>query len=104
MWTGYTSPASENITYDKGTGEVDWNIGDMKYGIGENSPSRTVSFQVAITPSITQVGTELNLLNEATISGTDAYSGARIGEVKSPVTTSITSDPEYVDGIGNVVR
>ena len=103
-WTGYTSPDSETITYDKGTGEVDWNIGEMKYGIGVNSPARTVSFQVAITPSITQVGQELNLLNEATISGTDVYSGARIGEVKSPVTTTITSDPEYVDGIGKVIR
>jgi len=103
-WTGYTSPDSETITYDKGTGEVDWNLGDMRYGVGNNLPARTVSFQVAITPSITQVGQELNLLNEATISGTDVYSGERIGEVKSPVTTTITSDPEYVDGVGIVVR
>ncbi|MFH1455136.1 MAG: hypothetical protein ABIF22_02345 [bacterium] len=103
-WTSYTSPDSEKITYDKGTGEVVWNIGDMKFGIGTNSPARSVSFQVAITPSITQLGSEINLLNEATISGTDAYSQARIGEVKSPVTTNITSDPEYVDDIGKVVK
>jgi len=103
-WTGYTSPDLEKITYDKGTGEVVWDIGDMKYGIGVSSPAKTVSFQVAITPSITQLGTEINLLNEATISGTDAYSGARIGEVKNPVTTNITSDPEYVDDIGKVIR
>jgi len=103
-WTGYTNPDSENITYDKGTGEVVWNIGEMKSGIGTNYPAKTVSFQVAITPSITQLGSEINLLNEATISGIDAYSLARIGEVKSPVTTNITSDPEYVDDIGKVVK
>ncbi len=103
-WTGYTSPDSEKITYDSGTGEIVWNIGDIKSGVGTNYPARTVSFQVSITPSITQLGTETNLLNEATISGTDAYSGARIGEVKSPVTTSITSDPEYTDNIGKVVK
>ena len=103
-WTGYTSPASENITYDKGTGEITWNIGDMRSGLGVSSPAKEVSFQVAITPSITQVGTEMNLLNEATISGTDSYSGARIGEVKNPVTTNITSDPTYVDDIGKVAR
>jgi len=103
-WTGYTSPASENITYDKGTGEVDRNIGNMRYGIGDNVPPKSVSFQVSVTPSITQVGQEINLLNEATISGTDVYSGARIGEVKSPVTTTITSDPEYVDGAGIVIK
>ncbi len=104
VWTGYTSPDLEKITYDKGTGEVVWNIGDMRSGIGTNYPARDVSFQVAITPSITQADSEINLLNEATISGTDAYSGARIGEVKSPVTTNITSDPEYVDDIGKVVK
>ena len=103
-WTGYTSPDSENVTYNSGTGEVDWNIGNMKSSIGINYPAKTASFQVSVTPSITQLGTELNLLNEATISGTDAYSGARIGEVKSPVTTNITSDPAYVDDIGKVVQ
>lgn len=103
-WTGYTSPDSENITYDKGTGEVVWNIGDMKSGVGASYPAKTVSFQVAITPSITQVNSEINLLNEATISGTDDYSQARLGEVKSPITTNITSDPAYVDNIGKVVR
>ena len=103
-WTGYTSPDSETITYDKGTGEVYWNIGDMRYGVGTNSLARSVSFQVAVTPSIVQVGQDLNILNEATISGTDVYSGERIGEVKSPVTTTITSDPEYVDGAGIVVK
>ena len=103
-WTSYTSPDSEKITYDKGTGEVVWDIGDMKSGIGTNYPARDVSFQVAITPSINQLGSEINLLNEATISGTDVYSGARIGEVKNPVTTNITSDPEYVDDIGRVVK
>lgn len=103
-WTGYTSPDSEKITHDKGTGEVVWNIGDMKSGIGTNYPAKEVSFQVAITPSITQAGTEINLLNQATISGNDAFSGARLGEVKGSITTNITSDPEYVDDIGVVVK
>jgi len=103
-WTGYTSPDSENIIYNKGTGGVDWNIGDMKSGVGTNYPARGVSFQVSVVPSITQVGSEINLLNEATISGMDSYSGARLGEVKSPVTTNITSDPEYMDDIGKVIQ
>ena len=103
-WAGYTNPDSETVTYDKGTGEVVWNVGDMKSGVGSNYPARSVSFQVAITPSITQLGSEINLLNEATISGTDAFSGTRVGEVKSPITTNITSDPEYVDDIGKVVK
>ncbi len=103
-WTGFTSPGSENITYDKSTGEVVWNVGDMRSGIGTNSQARDVSFQVSVTPSISQVGFELQLVGSATISGIDAFTGVRIGEVKGAVTTNITSDPEYVNDIGKVVQ
>ncbi len=101
-WTGYISPETENITYDKSTGEVVWNVGEMKAGTGTNYPAKEASLQVAITPSITQLGTELNLLNESTISGIDSYSLARLGEVKGPVTTNITSDPDYINEVGKV--
>lgn len=103
-WTGFTSPESERISYNKGTGEVVWDIGDMKAGIGTNSPAKDVSFQVAITPSITQVDSEVDLLSSATISGIDNYSLERIGEVKSLLTTNITSDPAYTDDVGKVTR
>jgi hypothetical protein len=103
-WTGYTSPETENITYNQNTGEVVWDIGDLRSETGTSYRPRDVSFQVAITPSVTQIGYELNLLNEATISGIDAYSGARIGEVRAPVTTNIVSDPAYINDIGRVVR
>jgi hypothetical protein len=98
-WEGYTSPGTESITYDQGSGNIVWNIGDIKPGA-----TRSASFQVSVIPSITQIGTELDLLGEATISGTDAYSGARIGESRDRVTTNITSDPAYVEGIGTVVK
>lgn len=103
-WTGYVNPDTETVTYDKNTGEVVWDIGSMRAGIGTSYPSRSVSFQVAITPSITQLGSEINLLNESTISGIDTYSNERVGEVKGAVTTNITSDPEYIDGIGKVIK
>jgi hypothetical protein len=75
----------------------------MQSGVGLNSSPRQVSFQVAVTPSITQVGQELNLLNESTIRGTDVFTGAVVGENKDIITTNITSDPAYVDDIGKVV-
>lgn len=103
-WTGYTSPSTEKINYDANSGQVVWDIGDMQPGLGTNSPSREVSFQVSITPSLSQVGQELNLINEATISGVDAFSGQRVGEVKPPTTTNIVSDPTYAQDIGKVIR
>ncbi len=103
-WTGYTSPDSENITYDNNSGQVVWNIGNMRAGTGSAYPAREVSFQVATTPSISEIGQSVPLLNSSVISGTDAFSGVRIGETKSPVTTNITSDPQYNEGMGNVVQ
>ncbi len=103
-WKGFTSPDTEKISYDNGRGEVVWDVGNMRSGTGSTYPARDVSFQVGITPSITQVGAVLNLLNESTVSGIDDFSGDRIGEIKVPVTTNITSDPAYIEDIGKVVQ
>ena len=103
-WTSYTSPDIEKISFNQETGEIVWNIGDMKMSIGDKNPARSVSFQVSVIPSTSQLGEELNLLNEATISGVDSYSGARIGEVRPVVTTKITSDPVYTENIGRVIE
>jgi hypothetical protein len=103
-WTDFTSPSAENISYDGNSGQVVWNIGSMKSGIGDSYPAKEASFQVSITPSVTQVGSEVNLLNESTISAIDSFSGARIGEVKPGVSTKVTSDPEYMEDIGKVVQ
>ncbi len=103
-WTGYTSPSSEKISYDPGTGQVVWDIGNMKPGIGDIYPAREASFQVSVTPSISQLGSEINLLNESTINAIDSFSGARIGVVRPAVSTKVISDPEYSEDIGKVVQ
>jgi len=103
-WTGFTSPATEHINYDQGSGQISWNIGNMQANTGINYPPREVSFQVAITPSITQVGGNIILLNESAISGTDAYSGDSLNTTEPAVTTDITSDPAYQGDIGKVVQ
>ena len=103
-WTGYTSPFTEKINYDANSGQVVWDVGNMQPGLGTDSQAREVSFQVSITPSLSQVGNELNLINETTISGIDVFSGQRVGEVKPPTTTNIVSDPTYTRDIGIVIR
>lgn len=103
-WTSFTSPDSEKISYDQSRGEILWDIGEIKSGVGTTLPSREVSFQVAVIPSVSQIGSNINLVNEATISGLDAFTGVRVGEIKTPVTTNITSDPEYVENVGKVVQ
>jgi len=103
-WTGFTSPDSEKISYDQSRGEILWDIGEIKSGVGTTLPSREVSFQVAVIPSVNQIGSNINLVNEATISGNDTFTISRVGETKPAVTTNITSDPEYVENVGKVVQ
>ena len=103
-WTSYTSPSTEKISFNQNTSEILWNIGDMKADTGDKYQARSVSFQVAIIPSMNELKSELKLLNEATISGLDSFSGAKVGEIRPAVTTKITSDPEYVENSGKVIE
>lgn len=103
-WYGYTSPDTEKIYFDQNTREVVWNIGDMKMNTGDKNPARSVSFQVSAIPSVSQLDKVFDLLGEATIKGTDYFSGATIGEVRPIITTDIVSDPLYVKSIGIVTQ
>ena len=103
-WTNSVDPIIEKISFNQDTGEVIWDIGDMKANTGDKYPARSVSFQVSAIPSISQIGDVLNLLGEATISGIDYYTGAKVGEIRPTITTELTSDPEYIKGIGFVVE
>ncbi|MBU6370719.1 MAG: hypothetical protein KGH93_01255 [Patescibacteria group bacterium] len=102
VWTGFTSPASESLSYDQSSGAVIWNIGNLSPNTGVKIQPRSVSFQVAVTPSLSQVGSAITLLGPVTLSGTDAFSGATLSDTEPAVTTEITSDPAYVQGIGTV--
>lgn len=104
VWTGFTNPSTENINYNQATGVITWNIGNILANTGVNSEPREAAFQVSITPSITQVGSNVTLLTGTAISGTDAYSGENLNETEPDVTTDITSDPAYQADIGKVVQ
>ena len=103
-WTGFTSPSSEQVAYNQTSGQITWNIGTIQANAGVSLRPRSVSFQVAITPSITQVGSIVTLLNQSTITGTDAYSGESLTATEPPVTTDVTSDPAYQTNVGIVTQ
>ncbi len=103
-WAGFTSPTTENVSYNDATRQVLWTIGAMQSGTGTTYPPKEVSFQVSVTPSITQLGFDVPLVNAATITGTDSYSGETLSENRPAVTTDVVNDPQYVPGIGKVGR
>jgi hypothetical protein len=103
VWKGQTAPASEHIAYDPDSRVVTWSVGDVSAGAGFTFSPRTVSFQVGVTPSLTQVGQSIDLLPSSTASATDTYVQSTISANAGDVTTQY-SDPGFIPGDDRVVN
>lgn len=82
-WVGAISPANESVAYNPVGGIVTWNIGDLS----ENE-SKTLAFQIGITPSLSQVSSSPNLVTNQRVSGFDRFARITTEAAASPVTTS----------------
>jgi hypothetical protein len=87
-WLSKVSPSTEDVTFDKTSGMVVWNIGDLR---PTGSAGRTVAFQVALLPSVSQVGASPELAKTITLTAEDQYTGAKLQATGNSVTT-ITGD------------
>lgn len=83
---------AQGISYNASDRLVTWNIGDMP-----SATSRSVSFQVSFTPSISQVGTGPSILEEQTFTATDRFARVDINRSQDSLRTS------DAPGTGNVV-
>lgn len=90
-WEGQVTPDFEDITYNKVTGEVTWKVGRLEAGAGIEKAPRQVAFQVAITPSLSQVGSSPEIVRTSTFTGVDAFTDVLIQEVSDSLTTSLDS-------------
>ncbi|MDP3962520.1 MAG: hypothetical protein Q8Q03_01485, partial [bacterium] len=97
-WTGKTSPAGEDITYNSNTGEVIWNIGNVDAHTLNSSRTRQVAFQIAIEPSVAQVGQTPVILQDTVLRGRDDYTGENLTSTAPSLTTRFSSDPAYKEG------
>lgn len=101
---GTVDPSSESVTYNEFGREVRWDIGSVPAGIGYTSPPREVAFQVALVPSISQVGSAPLLVGPATLRGYDLFTETTVQSTSGEATTMITTDPTYSIGITRVVE
>jgi hypothetical protein len=98
-WMGAVNPSSENVQYDSGSRTVTWSAGTLAAYLGQNGQSpRQVAFQVALQPSITDVGNPLTLVNPATLSATDNFTGITVYGAWGALTTRISTDPGFQSG------
>lgn len=101
-WIGLTSPSSENVTYDEATRKVTWEVGTIKAGVGVDLLARHAFFQVAITPSVNQIGVPAPLTSVADFNGDDTWSGSALTVQADALSTDIMQDSAYKSGDGVV--
>jgi hypothetical protein len=102
-WAGVTSPAGGDLVFNEGTREVSWKVGDIKVGEGITQGAREAAFQVALLPSLSQVGQAPAIISEATLTGTDDFTGTNITRTRSALTTRLSTDAGFPVG-GDLVK
>lgn len=97
-WLGASSFTSEDISYDSLSNTITWNMGMLSSDTGFSSATRELAFQIALTPSLGQIGTAPSLVTGIVFSGRDALTGNMVTVNNSPLTTRLTSDPAFIQG------
>ncbi len=86
------------VVYNDRTGEIFWNLGTLAPGIGK---AVELLIQIGLTPDPSQIGTVAKLVNTATLSGKDIWSGMpvqstlpglSIGSIGDSLSPSISND------------
>lgn len=103
-WLNTVSPSTENVTFATDTGTITWNVGNLAAYTGAAGQRRELSFQIGLTPSVNQIDTTPTLLNPATLTATDAFTGANLTSTQQYMTTSFSTDPTFVSGVETVVQ
>jgi len=103
-WKSRTLPANSPITFDASSGEIVWNVGDIKAGVGYISPAREISFQVGFVPSSSQVGDSPELVSEVRAEGRDIFTDTLLQVSAPPVTLKLEDDPRVDEGHVRVVN
>ena len=93
-WAGSVSPNKENIMFDRTTNQVIWRPGDIPAGVGVGKPPREVSFQIILTPSITQTQVIPKVLTDILFTATDVFTGEVINVPRTDLTTRLSTDPK----------
>jgi hypothetical protein len=102
-WLDTVDPLSEDVQYNPVTREVRWAVGDMAAGVGTRSVKRSMAFQVAMTPSISQLGKRVFLTKDEVARGVDTFTGDVVEQrAVIPQSTRLINDPYFPQDMGAV--
>lgn len=98
------SPATESVVYNEATREIIWNAGSIQKGASITNTGKEVAFQVAFTPSLSQIGATPIIINEALLTGHDDFANVDIKVNKYPLDIRLPSDPKMLSSGGRVIE
>jgi hypothetical protein len=101
-FVGTFLPAGEDLTYNPTTRQIVWNADRIPTGAGITGAARTVSFQVSLSPSLSQVGSPPIIINDAILTGHDDFANVDVKVDKANLDTNLGGDPSFPIG-GDVV-
>lgn len=93
-WLGVTSPSGEAVQFNPIGNKISWNVGAVQAGVGKATAGREVSFQVEITPSLSQLGGTPVLVRNIELTGKDDFTGTVVGSSPADNTVDISADPK----------
>ncbi len=96
-WLETISPPSEKLTYNEKDHSVVWELGAVPARTGFEIPTRAVSFQVALIPSLSQISQSPPLSGALNLIGTDNFAGTKVQLSRNSLTTQ-TGEGEQGDG------
>ncbi len=102
-WLGVVSPSGESVTYNDVNGEITWVPGDIPAGVGFSGGGKEVSFQLGLTPSVSQLGTAPAIISRATLEGTDSFTQKLLQITREALATDMISDQNFDSEISGVV-
>lgn len=88
-WNNSFSPSSEKVTYSPSSRTIEWDLGDIREHVGFIDPNRTISIDLTLTPSASQIGQSPQLLIEPTFTGFDSFTQTEIKESAVPPTIDL---------------
>lgn len=101
---GMASNSAENVVYNDVSHEITWNIGTIRAGTGFGSIEREISFNIGLTPSVSQVGRVPQLVKDVYVTGTDSFASIPVTFSRGPLNTRLENDPSYKPGFERVVK
>ncbi|MCC6934444.1 MAG: hypothetical protein IT406_01985 [Candidatus Yanofskybacteria bacterium] len=73
--------------YDRTRNTVTWSVGTLPFGTGNGTPRYEATFKISFKPSESQRGQSVPLINGATLTGTDAFTGQLVQATLRNLTT-----------------